>query len=130
MLEKTAGFRAGFGDPKDMKPFAIAGIQMHLNHGSNIAAMRQRIDLTMHLYPWVQMVMFSELAVYGPLLQHAQPLPGAAEEAFQDMARRHKVWLIDGSMYERRDGGIYNTTSIVNPEGEVIGGDGQGHGRR
>ena len=39
-----------------MKPFAIAGIQMHLIHGSNIAAMRQRIDLTMHLYPWVQMV--------------------------------------------------------------------------
>ena len=74
MLEKTAGFRAGFGDPEDMKPFAIAGIQMHLNHGSNIAAMRQRIDLTMHLYPWVQMVMFSELAAFGPLLQHAQPL--------------------------------------------------------
>jgi predicted amidohydrolase len=104
-----------------MTPFAIAGIQMQLGHGSNVEAMRQRLDLTMHLYPWVQMVMFSELAVYGPLLQHAQPLPGAAEESFQDMARRHKVWLIDGSMYERRDGGIYNTTSIVNPQGEVIG---------
>ena len=24
-------------------------------------------------------------------------------------------------MYERRDGAIYNTTSIINPEGEVIG---------
>jgi deaminated glutathione amidase len=104
-----------------MIPFAIAGIQMHLGHGSNIEAMRHRLDLTMHLYPWVQMVMFSELAVYGPLLQYAQPLPGAAEEAFQDMARRHKVWLIDGSMYERRDGGITNTTSIVNPEGEITG---------
>ena len=56
---------------------------MFLNHGSNIEAMRHRLDLTMHLYPWVQMVMFSELAVYGPMLQHAQPLPGQAEEAFQ-----------------------------------------------
>ena len=65
----------------NMRPFAIAGIQMYLAHGSNIDAMRHRLDLTMHLYPWVQMVMFSELAVFGPLLQHAQPLPGTAEEA-------------------------------------------------
>jgi predicted amidohydrolase len=104
-----------------MQPFAIAGIQMYLGHGSNVEAMRQRLDLTMHLYPWVQMVMFSELAVFGPMLQHAQPLPGTVEEAFQQMARHHKVWLVNGSMYERREGGIYNTTSIVNPEGEIVG---------
>jgi predicted amidohydrolase len=104
-----------------MTPFAIAGIQMQLGHGSNIEAMRHRIDLTMHLYPWVQMVMFSELAVYGPLLHHAQPLPGTAEAAFQEMARQHKIWLVNGSMYERREGGIYNTTSIIDPDGEVIG---------
>jgi predicted amidohydrolase len=103
-----------------MRPFAIAGIQMNLAHGSNIDAMRARLDLTMHLYPWVQMVLFSELAVYGPLLQHAQPLPGTAEAAFQDMARHHRLWLINGSMYERREGGIYNTTSVINPEGEVV----------
>jgi predicted amidohydrolase len=101
--------------------FAIAGIQMQLGHGSNIEAMRQRLDLTMHLYPWVQMVLFSELAVHGPMLQFAQPLPGTAEAAFQEMARYHKIWLVNGSMYERRDGGIYNTTSIINPEGEVAG---------
>lgn len=103
-----------------MRPFAIAGIQMNLNHGSNIDAMRARVDLTMHLYPWVQMVMFSELAVYGPLLHHAQPLPGTAEAQFQEMARRHRIWLINGSMYERREGGIYNTTSVIDPEGEVV----------
>jgi predicted amidohydrolase len=101
--------------------FAIAGIQMQLGHGSNIDAMRHRLDLTMHLYPWVQLVMFSELAVYGPLLQHAQPLPGTAEAAFQEMARHHRIWLVNGSMYERRDGGIYNTTSIIDPEGEIVG---------
>ena len=61
-----------------MTHFAIAGIQMFLHHGSNIDAMRHRLDLTMHLYPWVNMVMFSELAVFGPMLQYAQPLPGQA----------------------------------------------------
>ena len=89
-----------------MTPFAVAGIQMQLHHGSNIEAMRHRLDLTMQLYPWVQMVLFSELACFGPLLHHAQPLPGAAEEAFQDMAAKHRVWLVNGSMYERKDGAI------------------------
>lgn len=104
-----------------MTPFAVAGIQMHLQHGSNIEAMRHRLDLTMQLYPWVQMVMFSELACFGPLLHHAQPLPGAAEEAFQAMAARHKVWLVNGSMYERKDGAIHNTTSVIAPSGEIVG---------
>jgi len=104
-----------------MTPFAIAGIQMQLHHGSNIEAMRHRLDLTLQLYPWVQMVLFSELACFGPLLHHAQPLPGAAEEAFQDMAARHRVWLVNGSMYERKDGAIYNTTTVVGPAGEIVG---------
>lgn len=104
-----------------MTPFSIAAIQMQLAHGSNVEAMRQRLDLTMHLYPWVQMVMFSELACYGPLLQYAQPLPGLAEEAFQEMARKHRIWLLNGSMYERGDGAIYNTSSMIGPNGEIIG---------
>lgn len=121
MLEKPPAQKARVGDPNAMKPFAIAGIQMHLNHGSNVLAMRQRLDLTMHLYPWVQMVMFSELAAFGPLLQHAQPLPGTVEADFQEIARHHRIWLVNGSMYERREGGIFNTTSVINPEGEIVG---------
>lgn len=104
-----------------MTPFAIAGIQMWLTTQSNLETMRHRLDLTMHLYPWVQMVMFSELACFGPLLQNAQPLPGTAEETLQEMARKHRIWLVNGSMYERRDGAIYNTTSVIDPDGEVIG---------
>ena len=103
-----------------MIPFAIAGLQIFLHHGSNIDLIRGRIDLTMHLYPWVQMVVLSELSVHGPMLQHAQPLPGTAEAAFQEIARHHRIWLVNGSMYERRDGRIYNTTSVIDPQGEVV----------
>ena len=103
-----------------MTPFAIAGIQMPITTRSNIEAMRHRLDLLMHLYPWVQMVLFSELAPFGPLLPNAQKLPGPAEEEFQEMARRHSVWLLPGSMFERRDGLIFNTTSVIAPSGEVI----------
>jgi predicted amidohydrolase len=104
-----------------MTPFAIAGVQMHVTPHNNIAAMGHRLDLVMHLYPWVQMVVFSELAPYGPLLHHAQPLPGSAEEAFQEMAAKHRVWLVNGSMYERREGAIYNTASAIGPDGKVVG---------
>jgi predicted amidohydrolase len=105
-----------------MTPFSIAGVQMPISASqSNIEAMSHRLDLLMHLYPWVDMVMFSELAPLGPLHEHAQKLPGWAEEAFQAMAARHRIWLLPGSMFERRDDALYNTASVINPAGEVVG---------
>ena len=104
-----------------MTPFAIAGVQMWLTAESNLAAMKQRVNLIMHHYPWVQMVLFSELACFGPLLHHAQPLPGTAEQELQELAKRHRIWLVNGSMYERKDGAIFNTTSVIGPDGEIVG---------
>lgn len=105
-----------------MNPFAIAGIQMTLSAThENVPAMRSRLDVLMQIYPWVQMVIFSELAPHGPFLHHAQPMPGPTEEAFQQMAAKHRIWLIPGSMFERRDGKIYNTLSVINPQGKVVG---------
>ncbi|MBP5858888.1 carbon-nitrogen hydrolase family protein [Marivibrio halodurans] len=105
-----------------MQPFAIAGIQMYVGaHEENITAMGHRLDLAVARFPWVQMVMFSELAPYGPLPHHATDLPGAAEEAFQEMARKHGVWLLPGSMFEKVGDTIYNTASVINPHGEVVG---------
>jgi hypothetical protein len=35
-------------------PFAIAGIQAHVSAvHDNVPHLRQRIDVTMHLHPWV-----------------------------------------------------------------------------
>ena len=102
-----------------MTPFAIAGIQMHVGLQDNLEYMQQRIELTMHLYPWVQMILFSELAPYGPSLSHAQEL-SAVEAKLAEMAHKQGVWLIPGSLFERKDGLIYNTTPVINPAGEVI----------
>jgi predicted amidohydrolase len=103
-----------------MTPFAVAGIQMYLGMQNNVAQMRSRLDVLMHLYPWTQMVVFSELAPHGPSLASAQPAGGPDEQAFQEMARRHNVWLLPGSMFEKREGKIYNTTPIIDPEGEIV----------
>ncbi|MEO0990529.1 MAG: carbon-nitrogen hydrolase family protein, partial [Pseudomonadota bacterium] len=59
-----------------MTPFAIAGVQMHVNAlQSNVEGMRHRLDILMARFPWTQMVLFSELAPFGPLDQFAQPFP-------------------------------------------------------
>ena len=105
-----------------MTPFAIAGVQMHVAAlHSNVDAMRHRIEILMARFPWTQMVLFSELAPYGPLNRFAQPFPNEALEQFQEDARRFGIWLIPGSMFEKReDGRIFNTSVVINPEGEIV----------
>ena len=105
-----------------MTPFAIAGIQMHVAAAhENVSAMRHQLDLLMARFPWVQMAMFSELAPFGPLTQNAAPLPNPTEEAFQEMAARHGIWLLPGSMFEQVGDRIYNTASVIDPGGQVVG---------
>ena len=104
-----------------MTPFAIAGIQMPLSATTeNQTAMGRRLDHLMARYPWVQMVLFSELAAFGPLPQFAQALPGPAEATFQAMAARHGIWLLPGSLYEKKGAKIYNTAPVIDPHGSVI----------
>lgn len=103
-----------------MSHFAIAGIQMSVGMQNNIEAMKNRLDILMSIYPWVEMVVFSELAASGPAHASAQPQGGAFETAFQEMARKHGVWLIPGSIFEKLDGRIYNMTPVIDPRGEIV----------
>ncbi len=105
-----------------MTPFAIAGVQMYVNAlQSNVDGMIHRLDVLMARFPWTQMVLFSELAPYGPLHRFAQPAKNETIERFCVAARHHKVWLIPGSMFEKDpDGNVYNTSVVINPEGEIV----------
>ncbi|MEZ4401199.1 MAG: carbon-nitrogen hydrolase family protein [Kofleriaceae bacterium] len=103
-------------------PFAIAGIQQYLSALSdNILAMERRVGVVMSIYPWVQMVVFSELAPFGPLTVNAQGFPNATEARFQELARTHGIWLLPGSMFERVGTAIYNTATVISPTGEIVG---------
>jgi predicted amidohydrolase len=105
-----------------MTPFAIAGMQLDLSAvKDNVPHMQSRLSLLMHIYPWVQMVVFSELAAFGPSPKNAQPLPGPFEDTFREMARHHKIWLLPGTIFERVDDTIYNTATVIDPQGEVVG---------
>jgi len=105
-----------------LKPFAIAGMQLDLSAlHENVTQMGQRLDVLMSIYPWVQMVVFSELAPFGPLIANAQVLPNPTEDHFRTWAKKHGIWLIPGSMFERQGDLIYNTATVINPEGEIVG---------
>jgi predicted amidohydrolase len=105
-----------------MKPFAIAGIQMKVSATyPNLEMMKLKLDITMSLYPWVEMVLFSELCGYGPLLHHAQVLEGSVfETEMQKVALKYGIWLVPGSVFEKKNGNIYNTATVFNPHGEIV----------
>ena len=86
----------------------------------NVEAMKLKLDILMNLYPWVDMVMFSELCAYGPLTANAQPVPGEFEQEMCAMAAKHGIWLLPGSIFEKRGDKIYNTATVIDPEGSVV----------
>lgn len=103
-----------------MATFAIATLQLELATGNNLDQIESEVRLARTRFPWLDMVLVPELAAFGPLVDKAQPLPGPAEQRFQDIARSTGLWLLPGSLYERAAEGVYNTSPVINPDGEVV----------
>jgi len=104
-----------------MKPFAIAGIQMEVSaQKDNIATMEAYAAHVRHRFPWVDMLLFSELAAFGPGIAHAQPMPGDAEQRLCEIARRYQFWLIPGSLFEACGDALFNTAPVIDPQGTVV----------
>jgi predicted amidohydrolase len=105
-----------------MTPFSIAGVQMHVSAShSNVQMMKHKLDVMMSVYPWVQMVMFSELCAFGPLTFHAQEFPNQTENEFCQLAKHYGIWLIPGTMFQKKEHAIYNSATVINPQGEIVG---------
>ncbi len=105
-----------------MTPFAIAGIQMFVSAThSNVETIKHRVDLAKARFPWIDMILVSELAAFGPLHNNHPRSIAVTIESFQHLAARHKIWLIPGSMFEKRDSGVFNTAVVINPSGEIVG---------
>ena len=62
-----------------MSTFAIAGLQLELDHGDNIEVISEEVRALKRRFPWVEMVVIGELAAFGPKLDKAEALPGPAE---------------------------------------------------
>jgi formamidase len=90
-------------------------------------------DIAMNIqksFPWVQLVMFHELAVPG-LVQfvtpenkdwwkkNAESIPGPLTDRFCALARKTGQWIVPGSMFELEGDKLYNTSIVVSPQGEI-----------
>jgi len=103
-----------------MSHFSIAGLQLALPCGDNLASIGAEIVKTKKRFPWVDMIVLSELATYGPEKKYASTLPSDAESYYCQLAKEHNVWLIPGSLYEQVGDEVFNTTTVINNQGEIV----------
>lgn len=104
-----------------MTTFHIAGIQMPVsNTSANLDAMRERLHKLMKRFPYVQMVVFSELCAHGVSKLKAEPPGGATEQAFSALAAQHRVWLVPGTLYQEVEGKIFNVAPVIDPSGRIV----------
>ncbi len=104
----------------------VAIIQMNSQDDkrANIAAALDLIDRA--AATGARLVALPEVWPYlGPddaVLDQAETIPGPITELFAQRARRHGIYIHGGSIYEKRlgDPGIYNTTFVLDPMGEII----------
>ncbi len=50
---------------------------------------------------------------------HAEPIPGPRTERLSALAAELGIWLVPGSVYERGEGGVYNTAIAIAPDGSI-----------
>lgn len=114
--------------------FGIAGVQMAVVPWDADATIKKMSDSVHQIslgFPWVDMIIFHELAVPG-LVQflppenlegwsnNAAPIPGPQTDLLCKLARKHRKWLVPGSLYEQDGDKLYNTAVVISPEGEIV----------
>jgi len=103
-----------------MSFFSIAALQVELANGDNRDRLEKETARVLARFPWVRMIVFPELCSFGHGLSFVETMPGPTEQRYQALARKHQVWLIPGSIYERRQDRTFNTSPVINPHGEVV----------
>ena len=103
-----------------MSYFTIAGLQLNLKDKQNFSQFTDKVRSTKRRFPFVQMLVGSELSICGAGVNYAGPMLDKIEKELCDLAAELNIWLVPGSIYEEIEGQIYNTSPIINPSGEII----------
>jgi formamidase len=114
--------------------FGIAAVQMApipWDPAATAAKMRTVAEQVARSFPWVDMLVFHELAVMGLTqfsppedgrnpLDSAQPVPGPLTEELAATAAATGLWVVPGSLWERDGDRVFNTALAISPEGELV----------
>ena len=104
-----------------MTVMSIAGLQLALPaNQNNFDTIAREVRNVKKRFPHVSMVVLSELATFGPAPRHAETLPGETESRYGKLAADTNLWLVNGSLFERAEDRVFNTTSVLSPKGDVV----------
>lgn len=104
---------------RPMSKICIAGLQLEARKGDNVDNIEAEIEAAVARYPWLDMVLLSELNAYGSDISRAEPMPGPTEKRFCAIARRLGIWLVPGSFHEQAGDRVFNTIPVIRPDGSV-----------
>jgi predicted amidohydrolase len=99
----------------------IAGVQMEVVKGGDHAGAALRLlKEVASSFPWVDLVLFSELCVHGLDPSLKEPIPNPTLQKFCEWARKENKWLIPGSFFEKEGKKVFNTAVAISPRGEIV----------
>ena len=103
-----------------MKPLSIAAIQLNLARKDNYTLLESKAREAVYRFPWLEMLVFSELAVGGAGASNATFFLSEYLDKLKELAKELDVWLIPGSFYEETEEGTFNTTPVIDNRGDLV----------
>jgi predicted amidohydrolase len=98
----------------------VAGIQMEIrDRKDHQTEMARAVKKVSRCFPWVELILFSELCVFGGDPSRAEAIPGPITDTLCDLAAKYGKWLVPGSLYEKDGDFLYNTSVVISPTGEI-----------
>ena len=103
-----------------MKPLSIAAIQLNLARKDNYTLLESKAREAVYRFPWLEMLVFSELAVGGAGASNSTFFLSEYLDKLKELAKELDVWLIPGSFYEETEEGTFNTTPVIDNKGDLV----------
>lgn len=105
-----------------MRKYMAAAVQMDTQNdkAANLEQMEAFIEEAVQ--KGAQLVAFPEVVnILSEEPQHAESIPGPTTELLMRKAKEHGIWIHGGSISEVNAEGVrtYNTTVLINPQGEI-----------
>ena len=103
-----------------MNSFFIGAAQLNLSQTDNFNLLVEKSRTYVKRFPYLEMLVFSELAVGGGGAHNDKYYLEKYEEKLSSLANELDIWLVPGSFYEKTEEGIFNTSPIFNNKGELV----------
>lgn len=103
-----------------MASLGIAALQLAAGSSGNLDLLEHEVRAVAKRFPWIDLVVTGELAIHGASLDRAEPAGGDTERRLGELAAETGLWIVPGSIYERRGAATFNTAPVFNPSGKVV----------